>query len=244
MNILIDLRTEESVANMYLKVKGLPYIGLSTTNNIISYKDPAIDGILTTGNTTINGDLTVTGNLTYNGDSSSGNLDAQRLTLNKPSNDSETLLNIINNNQHCEVIAFESTISGDCCLQNSKTAQSSIVWNTGIWNQNQYGIRHGVHGLWIYDNGDTSISGTLNVGPAQATTSIKAYVNHAGHQGNVEIEARWNTHGYINFNTTASDGLLFIATKYVICMYCGLNIICVLFYKPTTNVSDDRLKTK
>ena len=56
---------------------------------------------------------------------------------------------------------MESTISGDGCLQNFKTAQSSIVWNTGIWNQNQYGIIHGVHGLWIYDNGNTSVSGNL-----------------------------------------------------------------------------------
>ena len=61
----------ESFVNMYLKVKGCPYIGLSTTNNITLYKDTTIDGILTTGNTTINGDLTVTGHLTYNGDSSS-----------------------------------------------------------------------------------------------------------------------------------------------------------------------------
>ena len=163
----------------------------------------------------------------------------------------------------------------------SKTAQSSIVWNTGIWNQNQHGIRHGVNGIRIYGNGDTTISGTLNsqrlyitnsaarpidiknamhngpylaaksqnhsnngllfalrclplnqlwcfgvstsnqyiishenstklsiqsngnttingnlnVGPAQAVTSITAYVNHAGHQGNVETEAMWNTQG-------------------------------------------------
>ena len=50
----------------------------------------------------------------------------------------------------------------------------------------------------------------------------------------------WNTQDYINFNTTASDGLLFLAAKDVIYMYCVLNI--VYFYKPTTNASDDRLK--
>ena len=32
---IIDLRTEESFANMYLNFKGTSYIGLSTTNNII-----------------------------------------------------------------------------------------------------------------------------------------------------------------------------------------------------------------
>ena len=178
---MIDLRTEEPVANMYLTIKGFSYIGLSTTNNITLYKGATIDGILTIGNTTIHGYLTVTCNLTYNGDSGSGILDAQRLTLNKPSNDSETPLKIVNNNQNWEVIALESTISGDGCLQNSKTAQSSIVWNTGIWNHNQYRIRHRVNGIWIYDHGDTPIGGNLDVGPAQATTSIKAYVNHVGY---------------------------------------------------------------
>ena len=70
---IIDLRTEESHADMDLKVKGLSYIGPSATNNITLYKDDTtIDGILTTGNTTINDDFTVTGNLTYNGNSSSG----------------------------------------------------------------------------------------------------------------------------------------------------------------------------
>ena len=51
---IIDSRTEEPDAEMNLKVKGFPYIGLSATNNITLYKDTTIDGILTTGNTTIN----------------------------------------------------------------------------------------------------------------------------------------------------------------------------------------------
>ena len=96
-------------------------------------------------------------------------------------------------------------------FKNLKTAQSPIVWNTGLWNQGQYGIRHGAHGFWIYDNGNTTISGNLDVGPDPATTSIKAYVNHAGHQGNVALEARWNSQAFIHFDTTNPDGLLLIA---------------------------------
>ena len=90
-------------------------------------------------------------------------------------------------------------------------AQSQIVWNTGVWDQNQYGIRHGAHGLWIYDNGNTPTSGNLDVGVGASQTSIKAYANHAGHQGNVDIEARWNSPGFIHFITTNPDGLLLIA---------------------------------
>ena len=92
----------------------------------------------------------------------------------------------------------------------------------------------------IYRN--TTISGNLDVGVGASQTSIKAYVNHAGHQGNVEIEARWNSQGFIHFNTTNPDGLLFLATKDVLYMYCGINN--VHFYRPTTNASDDSLKEK
>ena len=53
---IMDLNTEESFANMYLEIKGTSYTGLSTTKHITMYKDTSIDGNLTTGNTTINGD--------------------------------------------------------------------------------------------------------------------------------------------------------------------------------------------
>ena len=241
--------------------------------------------------------------VSQNGDTTkSGNLEAQRLTLNKLSNDSDSPFKITNNNQNWEVIALESTIAGDGCFQVFKTAQSPTVWNTGIWNQSEYGIRYGVNGIWIYDTGDTTIGGNLNVsktlnltistngwfvgkyestnnevgvlfgyktsasstswwqgvwgantnefniwynyqglslksngsavlsgildvGPSQAVTSIEAYGNHAGHQGDVEIKALWNSQGYVNFNTTNADGLLVIATKDVLYLYCGLNTI-------------------
>ena len=107
---------------------------------------------------------------------------------------------------------------------------------------NEFMIWYGYNtiGLKIKPTGDVSISGNLDVGPAQAVTSINAYVNHAGRQGNVAIEARWNSQGYANFNTINADGLLFLATKDDIYLYCGLNI--TYFYEPTTNASDDRLK--
>ena len=60
----------------------------------------------------------------------SGNLDTQRITLNKPNDDSETPLGISNNSQSWELLAMESTIAGDGCLQRFKTSQPPTVWNT------------------------------------------------------------------------------------------------------------------
>ena len=81
------------------------------------------------------------------------------------------------------------------------------------------------HRLIVNQNGNTPTSGNLDVGPAQAVTSIKAYVNHAGNQGNVEIEARWRSQGFIHSNTDYADGLLLTALKDDLYMCCGLNVI-------------------
>ena len=91
-------------------------------------------------------------------------LTSQRININKPSNYDETPLKIINNNQNWLLVEMESTIAGDGCIQSYKTPQSSTVWYNGIWHENQYGIRHGGNGLWIYDTGNTTISGNLDVG--------------------------------------------------------------------------------
>ena len=71
----------------------------------------------------------------------------------------------------------------------------------------------------------TTSSGNLEVGPSQTQSRIKAYVNHAGRQGNVEIHATYNSEGFIGFNTTGAHGLLLVATKDVLYLYCGWNII-------------------
>ena len=110
---------------------------------------------------------------------------------------------------------------------------------------NVYGRQGGNSHLKFYNGRSGSvcnvlIDGNLDVGASQAQTSIKAYVNHLGHQGNVEIEARWNSQGFIHFNTTNPDGLLLVATKDGLYLYCGLNYY--IFYKPTTNASADRLE--
>ena len=77
---------------------------------------------------------------------------------------------------------------------------------------NAYGRQGGNFHVKIYNGRSGSvcnviIDGSSDVVPSQAVTSIKAYVNHAGHQGNVEINSLWNSQGYLNTNTTGADGL-------------------------------------
>ena len=54
----------------------------------------------------------------------------------------------------------------------------------------------------------TTIRGHLDVGLGASVASIKAYVNHAGNQSNIQIKARWGSQGFIHFNTDYTDGLL------------------------------------
>ena len=84
--------------------------------------------------------------------------------------------------------------------------------------------------------GDASISGNLDVGQDQTQTSIKAYVNHVGKTGYVEMEARWANQGYIHFKTNQTDGLLLFAVKDSledkVYMYIGNDIVYI--YEDTT----------
>ena len=65
----------------------------------------------------------------------------------------------------------------------------------------------------VSTTGDASISGNLDVEQDQAQTSIKAYVNHVGKTGYVEMEARWANQGYIHCKTNQTDGLLLFSVK-------------------------------
>ena len=102
------------------------------------------------------------------------------------------------------------------------------LWCFGVTASNQYITSH-EHPtkLSIHSHGNTT-SWNLDVGVGASQTSIKAYVNHLGHQGNVELEARWISQGVIHFNTTNPDGLLLIAAKDDLYLYCVLNIIYLL----------------
>ena len=71
------------------------------------------------------------------------------------------------------------------------------LWCFGVPTSNQYIISHeNSSKLSIQSNGNTTINGNLDVGPSQAQSPIKAYVNHIGKTGYVEMEARWSSQGF------------------------------------------------
>ena len=97
------------------------------------------------------------------------------------------------------------------------------------------------HRLIVNQNGNTTISGNLDVGVDETKSKAKAHVNHAGNTGFIEIEAMWRNQAFLNFTIDWTDGgYLFVTISNGYDMYCGNNI--AYFYKPTTNASDDRLK--
>ena len=110
-------------------------------------------------------------------------------------------------------------------LQFSRDGASNI-WQTGMPSDSSDVIRApgATNRVIVHQNGNTTISGNLNVGLGASVTSVKAYVNHAGNQDNVEIEASWGSQGFINFNTDYADGLLLVAVKGDLYVYRGLNL--------------------
>ena len=194
---IIDLRTEESFANLYLKVKGFSYIGLPTTNNIALYKDTTIDGSLTAGNTTINGDLTVTGNLTYNGGSSSGSYTKTEIygklffKVNQSYGEVHGKLRInggleasvenplyvktsATHTNYWTLAAFHQLIAHSGSWIQFSREGIADTWQTGIDSDNSYVTRasDATNVVTVNQNGNTTISGNLDVDGIMNATQI------------------------------------------------------------------------
>ena len=85
------------------------------------------------------------------------------------------------------------------------------------------------------------IDRNLDVNVSNSQSSIKAYNTMDPYSSYIELVAKWNSQGYVNFESNGPGALyVFITVKDDLHMYCGNNL--VRFYKTTTNTSDDRLK--
>ena len=193
------------------------YMQLSGSDNKVNiYKDTSISS-----NLTINGDL----------DSSTKfSLDIKNPTI---------------HTEFWTLASFHQGISNSgSWLQFSRDGTSN-TWQTGMSSDSSYVARasDATNRLVVNRNGNTTINGNLDVGITQAQTSIKAYVNHAGHQGNIQIEPRWRSQGFIHFNTNYPEGLLLSAVKDDLYMYVGVAVVYFLIQQQMLQMTDLK-KTK
>ena len=115
----------------------------------------------------------------------------------------------------------------------------------GVATSNQHIISHeNSTKSSIQSNGNTTISGNLDVGTSQAQTSIKAYVNHAGSTGHIRIEGRYRDQGYLHFETNDQYGEMFLTVRNTFFTRCSdyAGNPYVQTFQPLTQSSDDRLK--
>ena len=132
-----------------------------------------------------------------NGDTAiSGNLNAQRLYI---TNSTARPIEI-NNTMHSGpyLAAISQSYSKHDVVFALRCLPLNQLWCFSVSISNQYTTSHGNSTeLSIQPNGNTTISGNLDVGTTQAQTSITTYVNHIGKTGYVEMEARWASQGFI-----------------------------------------------
>ena len=67
----------------------------------------------------------------------------------------------------------------------------------------------------------TSISGNLDVSVSNARTSIKAYNTMEGYTSYIELEAKWNSQGYIHFESNKPGAHYAFTVTDDLHMYCG-----------------------
>ena len=216
-DMFINLSTTRTDGGwMYFKNNNDNYVQLSNSGNKVNiYKDAAI----------------------------SGNLEPQRLTINKPSNDNDMPLQIINNNQSWFVASFENTIAEGGCLMQWIAPASSTYWWGGVWgaNTNEFNTWFNYKGLSIKSNGSAAINENLDVG-ATCNNSITIHGTGATTSfaefkvSNIQ-NCVWDFQNPSNSKAWSSikvKGVKFMGFS----PYDNITIHC----KPFANWSDDRLK--
>ena len=192
---------------MYFKINNDDYMQLSGSDSKVTiYKDTSISS-----NLTINGDL-----------------------------DSSTKfpLDIKNSTIHTEFWTLASFHQGiensGSWLQFSRDGTSN-TWQAGMSSDKSYVISasDATKRLIVNQNGNTPVSGNLDVCVSNARTSIKTYNTMEGYTSYMELEATWNSPGYLHFESNKPGAhYSFLTVKDDLHMYCGNNLVHM--YKDTT----------
>ena len=203
---------------MYFKINNYDYIQLSGSDSKMNiYKDTSISS-----NLTINGDL----------DSST-----------------EFPLDIKNSTIHTEFWTLASFHQGiensGSWLQFSRDGTSNTL-QAGMSSDNSYVIRasDATNRSTVNQNGDTTISGNLDVGPSQTQSHVKTYFNHVGSSGFMMVGGRYRDQGFLHFETNYQYGEMFITVRNTYFIRCSdyAGNPYVQTFQPLTQSSDDRLK--
>ena len=92
---------------------------------------------------------------------------------------------------------------------------------------------HATSRLIVNQNGDTPISENLDVSVSNARTSAKAYNTMEAYTSYIELETKWNSQGYLNFESNMPGAhYLSLAVKDELHIHCGTNLVHM--YKDTT----------
>ena len=80
---------------------------------------------------------------------------------------------------------------------------------------NEFVIWNGYNniGVTLEPTGDAVISGYLDVSVSNARTSIKAYNTMDGYTRCIELEAKWNSQGYLKFESNRSGANYFFTNQ-------------------------------
>ena len=171
-----------------------------------------------------------------------GTLNAQRFSITNTTSRPIGINNAMHNGPY--LVAISQNYSNNDLLFALRCPPLNQLWCFGVATSNQYIISHeNSTKLSIQSNGNTTITGNLDVGPSQAQTSIKAYFNHAGSTGHIRIEGRYRDQGFLHFETNYQYGEMFLTvrnTYFIRCSdYAGNPYVQTV--QPLTRSSDDRL---
>ena len=153
---------------MYFKIKYDDYMQLpSSDNNVSFYKD-----------TTVNGTLGV-----------------QRLSITNTSARPIEINNAMHNGPY--LVAISQNYNNNYLLFALRCRPLNQLWCFGVATSNQYIISHENSTKFsIQPNGNTAVSGNLDVNVSNAPSSIKAYNSMDGYTSYIELEAKWNSQSY------------------------------------------------
>ena len=150
-------------------------------------------------------------------------------------------LNIKNSTIHTEFWTLASFHQG---IENSRSwlqfarNGTSNTWQAGMSSDNSYVIRasDATDRLIVNQNGNTrasvNVSVNLDVSVSNARASVNAYNAMEGYTRYIELEAKWNSQGYLKFEPHKPGAhYLFSTVKDDFHMYCGSNLVHM--YKDT-----------